>query len=58
MDVAVGEEVVHGAGGNEVVRGAGDDLAVGGDEPQFVGKHERLGDVVAGEQHGLATVMG
>ena len=40
VDGAVLEEVIHGAGLDEVGRGAGEDLAVGGDEPQLVGKHE------------------
>ena len=40
MDGTVLEEVVHGTVLDEVGGGAGENLAVGGDEPQFVGQHQ------------------
>ena len=58
VDRAIFEEMIHGAGLDEVGGGAGEDLAVGGDEPKFVGEHKGLGNVVAREQDSLAAVVG
>ncbi len=58
VDGTVLEEVVHGTVLDEIGGGAGEDLAIGGDEPQFVGEHQRLGNVMTGEQDGRAAVVG
>jgi len=57
-DAGGGEEAVHGVGLEDVGGGALDDLAVAGDEPQVVGQQQRLRHVVAGQEHGLAAVVG
>ena len=49
VDFAVFEEAVHRPVVDQLPGGAGEHLPVGRDEPQFIGKHQRLRDVMTGQ---------